>query len=583
MKNLKFLFGAFCAVGMMASCSSSDDVVGGETTPDGIANGQNLYLSVSVMSANEGTRATEVGDPVDDDGNKADYEKGTGKENDVTNAYFYFYNADGSAANVVKQGDTYVNYYNSPTTAEKEDGMPNVEMLLDVTVVINTEKGDLITDKIVAVLNADKALTKQDGTGMSLSELSEIVNDYSFDRNDNKFVMSSSVYSSSGNGSGVKKMEVDNIQSFFKTSDTEAKKTPVDIYVERVLAKVSVGAQMTVGADDITVDNETLYYTGQTTDKSADEDKRVYVKFLGWNIATETEKSYLFKNIDPKWTDKQLGITNWTWPDYFRSFRAMNPAGMTYINRNYNDALMFKVGGVDQKGDMVYNEDKDINYTYVQENASKNTTDGTVAAPEKPTKILVASQLVDKTGKPIEIAEWRGIRSDVNGVLITMANFSGVYYQKDENTRALITPEMIRFADDASYAVLVDDAESNTFYLSRDAAETADIEAVNKQLKELGNAKVWKDGKTYYYTDIRHLGKITQDGKGQDVPSVGAYGVVRNHSYQVVINSVTGLGTPVYNPDDVIDPEQPKDEESYLAARIKVLSWRVVKSTVDLK
>lgn len=583
MKNLKFLFGAFCAVGMMASCSSSDDVVGGETTPDGIANGQNLYLSVSVMSVNEGTRATEVGDPVDDDGNKADYEKGTGKENDVTNAYFYFYNADGSAANVVKQGDTYVNYYNSPTTAEKEDGMPNVEMLLDVTVVINTEKGDLITDKIVAVLNADKALTKQDGTGMSLSELSEIVNDYSFDRNDNKFVMSSSVYSSSGNGSGVKKMEVDNIQSFFKTSDTEAKKTPVDIYVERVLAKVSVGAQMTVGADDITVDNETLYYTGQTTDKSADEDKRVYVKFLGWNIATETEKSYLFKNIDPKWTDKQLGITNWTWPDYFRSFRAMNPAGMTYINRNYNDALMFKVGGVDQKGDMVYNEDKDINYTYVQENASKNTTDGTVAAPEKPTKILVASQLVDKTGKPIEIAEWRGIRSDVNGVLITMANFSGVYYQKDENTRALITPEMIRFADDASYAVLVDDAESNTFYLSRDAAETADIEAVNKQLKELGNAKVWKDGKTYYYTDIRHLGKITQDGKGQDVPSVGAYGVVRNHSYQVVINSVTGLGTPVYNPDDVIDPEQPKDEESYLAARIKVLSWRVVKSTVDLK
>ena len=90
MKNLKFLFGAFCAVGMMASCSSSDDVVGGETIPDGIANGQNLYLSVSVMSANEGTRATEVGDPVDDDGNKADYEKGTGKENDVTNAYFYF-------------------------------------------------------------------------------------------------------------------------------------------------------------------------------------------------------------------------------------------------------------------------------------------------------------------------------------------------------------------------------------------------------------------------------------------------------------------------------------------------------------
>ena len=63
---------------------------------------------------------------------------------------------------------------------------------------------------------------------------------------------------------------------------------------------------------------------------------------------------------------------------------------------------------------------------------------------------------------------------------------------------------------------------------------------------------------------------------------MGYYGVVRNHSYRITINTMSGFGTPVYNPDEVIDPVIPKDTETYLAARINVLSWRVVPSSVDL-
>ena len=45
---------------------------------------------------------------------------------------------------------------------------------------------------------------------------------------------------------------------------------------------------------------------------------------------------------------------------------------------------------------------------------------------------------------------------------------------------------------------------------------------------------------------------------------------------------IKGFGTPVYNPDQEIDPMIPSDENTYLAASIKVLSWRVVSSNVDL-
>ena len=81
------------------------------------------------------------------------------------------------------------------------------------------------------------------------------------------------------------------------------------------------------------------------------------------------------------------------------------------------------------------------------------------------------------------------------------------------------------------------------------------------------------DGATYYYTPIKHLG---------DAGKLGEYGIVRNHSYQVTIQNIKGFGTPVYDPDKEIDPMIPSDENTYLAASIKVLSWRVVSSNVDL-
>ena len=86
--------------------------------------------------------------------------------------------------------------------------------------------------------------------------------------------------------------------------------------------------------------------------------------------------------------------------------------------------------------------------------------------------------------------------------------------------------------------------------------------------------QVRKDGMTYYFTPIRHL--------AQNKTEMGYYGVVRNHSYRITINTISGFGTPVYDPDEIIDPVIPKDTETYLAARINVLSWRVVPSSVDL-
>ena len=82
-------------------------------------------------------------------------------------------------------------------------------------------------------------------------------------------------------------------------------------------------------------------------------------------------------------------------------------------------------------------------------------------------------------------------------------------------------------------------------------------------------ALVWKSGMTYYFYEIKHL----ENQKG----------VVRNHIYDTKVTKITGLGTPVYNPDEIIYPEKPNENDHYIAAKINILSWRIIKDDYELE
>ena len=96
----------------------------------------------------------------------------------------------------------------------------------------------------------------------------------------------------------------------------------------------------------------------------------------------------------------------------------------------------------------------------------------------------------------------------------------------------------------------------------------ADNAALDAELANIQPALLYKEGQTYYFTDIKHLGA---PGKTAE------YGVVRNHVYKVNISDITGYGTPVYNGDTgFVTPEKPEDVRTYVSAQISILSWRVV-------
>jgi hypothetical protein len=107
--------------------------------------------------------------------------------------------------------------------------------------------------------------------------------------------------------------------------------------------------------------------------------------------------------------------------------------------------------------------------------------------------------------------------------------------------------------------------------LDADANKTA----ANTYLKGVEPGILYTNGMTYYHVDIEHLG------------TAGAkYGVVRNHVYQIDIESINGYGSPFYSSlDFIVDvPDYPEENDgSYVAAKINILSWKVVKQGVAIE
>ncbi|MDE6010831.1 MAG: fimbria major subunit, partial [Muribaculaceae bacterium] len=88
----------------------------------------------------------------------------------------------------------------------------------------------------------------------------------------------------------------------------------------------------------------------------------------------------------------------------------------------------------------------------------------------------------------------------------------------------------------------------------------------------------YNDGMVYYNIPIRHLRPGYVPG---EKILTGMFGVVRNHWYQVTISAIKNLGHSVYRPDEHIIP--PSDDTRYMiGSSVKILSWRLVKSTVEL-
>lgn len=543
----KYLLISLAAISLVACAEKLDDT----SSPVEKGELETSYIAVTLKSDDMGTRA-------DSD----DYDRGIPEERAVKNAHFFFFK-DGQPFVVTDNGSVTSpggekNYLKLDLSGETPD-MPNISDIKDKVLVFRNYKGEY-PNQIVAVLNWDpKAYI------YTLSDLRRVITSVG---NDEKgYVMSNSVYVDAA-GQMVDAVAI--TESNIGTSADEAKDHPVTLHVERVGAKVV----LTTGRSD------NLYPVGKSI-----QGKEVYAKILNWELYNDHETSYLLKNIDgyKDWTGDEFGFSQWNDSNWFRSYWANSLYLTTPFPNNsfsWNDDVKNQTPGPESR-------------IYCGEN-TKQVDDRNYTDPiDIRTKVIVKARLVESDGvTPVEVSNWYG--QDFLGeesLLEQVANSLKIsyYYSEDGGVTFIgLKPEDIKCVarnpeDENAYEVYfqlnddpVYDATAKTWYKYVDGqyVKFDDISLLNNELASVQPALVYKSGMTYYYTDIKHLGKPD---------TTTGYGVVRNHVYKVNITSVSGYGTPYYDGDiKYIEPAKPKDIVTFVAAQIYILSWRVVSDGYDV-
>lgn len=573
---------------MLGACSSSDDLKDGGAT----ANEGKSYIAVNIKSvgtAGAGTRA-------DYNQGTGTYEDGTENEGAISAVRFFFFNSDGSPYILKGTDVNYKELNNTPVTgATKDDHLQTIEGKTAAMLVI---KGQTKTAPayMIAVVNPG-TLKKLGDVAYRESQLRDEFTDEQFVKIDpdgatkkySDFVMSNSVYSENG-----ARVCASSVSGHVKENKDDATNDPVNIYVERVVAKATTTVNTEKGWEKIA--------TGDDKDKykikvgkiyiDAEHEKDVYAVVQGWGLADENGQAELEKQIDVtsnKLTSAILGIEPWTTPDYHRCFWSASVPFTTGSGTNPIKNHAFSE----------FTTQFGTTPLYTCPNTPTYEEFDTQKVNDKPyenslTKVLVAAKLVyyddSNNPHPADICKYRGIQIlGADNVLKQVAKDHSEYWTVDptnpskhillaytdlEYTRKNLAASSTDGLKSYEVRPVLKDGVKVYKKNSEGTFEATDSnDELNRDLAQ-SPVQVRKDGMTYYYTPIRHL--------ANDKKYWGYYGVVRNHSYRITINTMTGFGTPVYNPGEIIDPVIPKDTETYLAARINVLSWRVVTSNVDL-
>lgn len=528
----KIFFATMAAI-VAIGCHKEPDV-------QGEASGMASFLKVNLNTAGAITKATP-----------GSFEYGSDAENEVKSVTFYFFNAAGEKY-VVQNRE---NYMTGNVTDWTEGTVENIEEISGLVLVIRQAQNGEHPAQMVAVLNAPAALKKS----MTLAELNEQIATL-YDEN-NGFIMSNSVYEN-GAGTVIQTTAItpDNLFSanlkegepgynapgtILKPEDVPAG-TPVEIYVERVAAKVRVNN------DPATL--LPVYAEDGTTQMLDTKGTPVFVKIEGWDVTNNTDESYILKQLSATYDPAPF-----------------DPWSVAALHRSY-----WANTTTDPEHDLNYH----LNTTspkYYHENTDQDNNP----------QLLVAARLVDEDGEAVDLAKWYDKHytlADVQAAMVGSVDHR--IYTRTSDGAGTAVLNSISAADvlfkqkdytepEKRYQVYMTEKPGVRYYDAAGNEITSTVGGIDADdtakhiLETVEPAQIWKEGMAYYYIDIQHFG----DTKA----------MVRNHCYDISIDKIKGFGTPVFDPEQIIIPEKPEDSEAMnLAARINILSWHLVQQNVIL-
>lgn len=572
--RIKHFFGLAVIAAMTASCSSNNELVNG-----GNGSGENEtgvgYASFSInLPTTSGTRADS--DPTFEDGNTDEY-----KVNDATLLIF----KKGSTG---KEGDyTFVESAELGSMAPWKD--PNE------TGVTTHAK---ITAKLESVNKSDNnfaLVLLNNGTGTnakvdmpSVGEKFSVWNATAtekFAKPENGFYMANAPLFKDHNVTTLVPIESTKI---YPTEEEAAKNAATDIYVERGLAKVTLGTGTT---------------TEKTVNSSTYQDDKVTIS--NWALDVTNKKAFPIHNVDGLnedenyadiWsnattTSETNGATTQRFVDNTtalakRVYWGKDPNYNTDNLRNTDEA-----GKTARKAEFNYVKNTDVTADpakplYCLENTFNldnmmqgQTTRIVFKATYKPASLPKGEKTFYKIGKNTAIWSKDNLETEIKTAVASV--FSGV--TTDKITVNLDAEDNKITAAGTHYIAAVNITVAGVTTITPE-----NITAINTQLglnetKKVG-ISTYAGGESYYIARIKHFGDALTSWSSGDYGTnnlayLGRYGILRNNWYELTVSSVSGPGYPSV-PE--VKPNTPDDEnDKYISVSVKILKW--AKRTQDVK
>lgn len=546
----------------------------------------NQYMAVDIaMSVGSSTKAP------------SDYRDGSEAEStvNVKNSIFLFYDAYGNflTSGVISATEGSVDENgNLKLTTNNQSGY--VEKESRAVIVLGPTR--LRPALVLAVLNYNNCDALRN---LSLADAHTQVDNREISTEAGKFTMTNSVYVDGKNIVNATPIAASSV----KETKEEALKSPVQIYVEREVAKVNMKAKEGLKK---TADGKICFETpnAEYVLNGVKVSARIVVD--GWAANAFNTTSYLVKEVPTSWLVTNP-FANWYDEAAKRTFWAQDP--------NYSGSEEYVFGRTPEGEPGTYKnvkylswndatQNKVDSYNYMYENttdkASARVNGGELA--NVPTILIAAHVETAKTG-----AAWE--RQDIykfGGLFYTDASLRNYaaeqilkgklyweYTTVEGSKTASVEPKQIvatfiANVVDNSGSVKVKVAkitapaegaklmkEDNSVIASADWAKTVeDIlngeNGFNIAKKEL---VCFKNGMCYYQVPIKH------NQTAEDV----TYGTVRNHIYELTLSKIAKIGNPVFNPEEklVLIPGEEKDY--YVSAELKILKWRVITQDVVIE
>lgn len=584
MKNVKNLFGMAVMATALVACSSNDNLTPNANDNAGKAGTAYAKFTIQLPTVS-GTRAVDANTGTEFDG-------GTADEYAVKDAQLVIFEKTGPS----EGGYKFVETVNIGNLEPWTDNTPNtgVTRYANITAQLNGVSIDKIGDKYYALVilnNGSQSKVKLPTSGTysawNVAENAESAAD--FLNSDNGFYMANAPLYSTGEPTTLVP-----IKGVYSTKAEAQNKPATTVYVERGMAKVTIGSSTfdadkpvttstNYAGDKVTITNWTLDVLNKTT-FPVHATTGLTTGFTNiWEtprfVATGSTPQRVYWGKDPNYSGATLsGITACK-----GQFYLIDPSGSSYNDNTQTFTWSTK--------------DKPLyclENTFDLDNMKQGQTTRVVfKATYTPHNLTPGDKTFFMIGNNTQIWTKDALVAQITSKAKEMLKSTAVVVTiKDKAPLLKGGSHLLSSAD-----VTIKDG-------SVDKTETFDYATLNTKLgldntetDANGNPKVgiktYENGECYYIARIKHFNGLTPWNPGDktykdpllsdadnNAKFLGRYGVLRNNWYDLTVSKVSAPGYP-----DVpaVNPDVPDDEDTkYINVEVKILDWAKRTQEVEL-